>query len=118
MPSKIRSFRFCFKKLDALGRWRNEYIEKTGKGRNAKVNKLTIESYGTMTSGEFFKDIVAMRDILSSKQEMFANTVVSKLLTLAIGREINSFDREEVNQIIAKTHAQGQWHEKYAKRSS
>ena len=48
-----------------------------------------------------------MRQLLAKDKEMFCNTVASKLLTMAMGRETNAFDREQITQILKEADSKG-----------
>ena len=97
---KFDHFGFALENFDHLGRWRTEY----GDGKKLKV---PISSYGTMVSGEKFDNISDMRKLMSKDKEGFTNTVASKLLTMAMGRELNAFDREGIDRILQETKSKG-----------
>ncbi|MCH2208177.1 MAG: DUF1592 domain-containing protein [Lentisphaerales bacterium] len=99
---KFDHFGFALENFDQLGRWRTDY-------REGKKVRVPISSYGTMVTGEKFKNITEMRQLLAKNEDMFCNTVASKLLNMAMGREVNSFDREKIQDILkeAKTNGNG-----------
>ncbi|MCH2207471.1 MAG: DUF1592 domain-containing protein [Lentisphaerales bacterium] len=101
---KFDHFGFALENFDALGRWRTQYVQSVSKRKKVKV---PISSYGKMVSGDQFEDIKDMRKLLLEDEEMFCKTVTSKLLTMAMGREVNAFDREQIESIMKTAKAQG-----------
>ena len=97
---KFDHFGFALENFDHLGRWRTQY-------REGKKLRVPISSYGTMVNGEKFKNIADMRQLLANDKEAFCNTVASKLLTMAMGRETNAFDREEIKEILKEADSKG-----------
>ena len=99
---KFDHFGFALENFDHLGRWRTHYTDP-----DMKNIKIPISSYGTMINGDKFKDINEMRQLIAKDEQLFANTVASKLLTMAMGREVNAFDREEITKILDESKSQG-----------
>lgn len=99
---KFDHFGFALENFDQLGRWRTDYTD-----HEKKKIKVPISSYGTMVSGEKFKNISDMRQLLAKEEKMFSNTVASKLLTMALGRETNAFDRDDIKKILQKAKSNG-----------
>lgn len=85
---------FALESFDHIGRWRENYNEHQRKG-----TKLPVDSKGEMSDGQRFNDIVEFKKILMTKQDQFANTLTEKILTYATGREIRSFEKDEVQKI-------------------
>lgn len=85
---------FAFENFDAVGSWRN------------KDGNATIDSSGELVSGETFQDAATLRQILvSKKKEEFLNCLSGKLLTYALGRGLEMYDRcalEEMGKHLAK----------------
>ena len=99
---KFDHFGFALENFDHLGRWRTQYTE-----YKKKSIKVPISSYGTMVNGEKFKNISDMRSLLAKDEKMFRRTVASKLLTMAMGRETNAFDRDEIEKVLHKAKSNG-----------
>jgi hypothetical protein len=101
---KFDHFGFALENFDALGRWRTQYVEK---GKRKKTIRIPISSYGNMINGDKFEDVSEMRQLLTDDKEMFYETVTSKLLTMAMGRETNAFDREQIAAIMNEAKSKG-----------
>jgi hypothetical protein len=84
---------FALETFDAIGGWRSDY--------KAGSNKLPIDPSGEF-GGTSFQDIVGFKDLLLKRQPQFARNLVEKLLTHALGRELNPADRPAVRAIVEK----------------
>jgi len=75
--------------FNALGLWRsNEF-------------KQSIDISGTLLTGESFSDIRELKHILAQKHaEDFYRTLTEKMLTYALGRGLEYYDVETVDQIV------------------
>jgi hypothetical protein len=80
---------FGFENFDAVGAWR------TMDGR------FPIDPSGTLPGGVSFAGPAELRDYLrGEKAEEFCRCFVEKMLTYALGRGLESYDRCTVDQII------------------
>ena len=75
---------------DPIGRWR------TGDG------KFPVDSTGTLPSGKSFKSPEELKAILKSSKDAFAEGVTEKLLTYALGRGLERYDRAAIKSIDQK----------------
>jgi hypothetical protein len=82
---------FGFENFDAIGRWRD------------KDGQHTIDAAGKLPSGESFKSPTELITILSKRDRQFARCVTEKLLTYAIGRGLEYYDKCAVDKIVAAT---------------
>jgi hypothetical protein len=85
---------FGLENFDAIGRWR------------ARDEPLPIDSTGTLPDGSSFSSPVELAAILAKHPNAFAQCLTEKLLTFALGRELNSQDRVAaagIGQSAAKT---------------
>jgi hypothetical protein len=81
---------FGLENFDAIGAWR----EKDGES--------PIDSTGVLTTGESFKGATGLTQILAGpKQEQFITCLSEKMLTYALGRGIEYYDRPAVDKIVA-----------------
>jgi hypothetical protein len=80
---------FALENFDGLGRWRETAGPGTGK----------IDSSGVLPDGTKFGGPAGLRDILVSKRELFVDTVTERLLTYALGRGLEEYDRPVIRQI-------------------
>ena len=79
---------FGLENYDAVGAWR------TRDGNSA------VDSSGTLTSGESFQGATQLKTILKSKKNEFATALSAKLLTYALGRGLESYDKCVVQDIV------------------
>jgi hypothetical protein len=76
--------------FDAIGAWR------------AKDGQIPIDASGTLPDGRTFNGPDGLREILTSQRDAFAECVVDKLLTYALGRGLERYDRRTVREIAKK----------------
>jgi hypothetical protein len=84
---------FAFENFDAIGRFR----EKDG--------EFPIDPAGELPTGEKFSGPNELKEILKTRQNLFARCITEKLLTYALGRGLEYYDRPVVDR-IATTLAQ------------
>lgn len=87
---------FALENFDAIGRWRERY-----------ETKAEIDASSELPSGEVFEDIVGFKEALKSREEVFARTVVTKLLTYGTGRRMEAGDRGEIDRIVGELKVKG-----------
>ncbi|MBX3411893.1 MAG: DUF1592 domain-containing protein [Pirellulales bacterium] len=79
---------FGLENFDAVGRWR----EKDG--------EFPIDPSGTLPSGENFAGPAELRQILLGSSGEFRRSLAEKLLTYALGRGLEYYDRTAVDSIV------------------
>ncbi len=82
---------FGFENFDAIGRWRE------------KDKDRPIDSAGDLPSGEKFQSAHELIAILSRREEDFVRHLSSKLLTFALGRGVEYYDRVALDEIVQTT---------------
>jgi hypothetical protein len=85
---------FGLENFDAIGAWR----ELDG--------KIPIDATGRLPDGREFEGPVQLRDILKEDREAFTRTIASKLMTYALGRGLERYDRHAVKNIAKDVAAQ------------
>ena len=80
---------FALEQFDGLGAWRTEY-----------PHGAPIDASAVMPSGQTVEGLVGLRAMLLSQPEQFAGTVASKLLSFALGRQLDHHDRPFVRQVV------------------
>lgn len=90
----------CHARMDPLG-FGLENFDAIGRYRTVD-GKFPIDSSGTLPSGKSFKDAEELIRILQDDKDTFARCVVEKMLTFAIGRGLERYDRPVVNAIAHK----------------
>jgi hypothetical protein len=78
---------FAFENYDAIGAWRD------------KDGKFTIDSTGTLPSGQSFKGPKELSAILKAKEPEFRRCLAEKMLTYALGRGLEYFDKCALDDI-------------------
>jgi Protein of unknown function (DUF1592)/Protein of unknown function (DUF1588)/Protein of unknown function (DUF1585)/Protein of unknown function (DUF1587)/Protein of unknown function (DUF1595)/Planctomycete cytochrome C len=78
---------FGFENFDGIGAWRT------------REGKFAIEPSGTLPSGQTFKGPKELRVVLKQKEEEFRRCLAEKMLTYALGRGLEYYDKCAVNDI-------------------
>ncbi|MGA3190799.1 MAG: DUF1592 domain-containing protein [Bryobacteraceae bacterium] len=81
---------FGLENFDAIGRYRTE------------DGKFPIDASGTLPSGKSFSNAEELIQILQDDKDAFTRCVVEKMLTFAIGRGLERYDRPVVNAITQR----------------
>lgn len=87
--SKMDPLGFGFENFNAIGEWR----EKDG--------KFPIDASGTLPDGRAFKGPGELKTLLLHDRGAFAECVTDKLLTYALGRGLERYDKRTVRDIAA-----------------
>jgi mono/diheme cytochrome c family protein len=80
---------FGLENFDAVGAWR------------ANDGKFAVDSTGSLPDGRSFKGPDGLKTILKADRSAFAQCLTSKLLTYALGRGLEGYDRATVKEITA-----------------
>ena len=92
--SKMDVLGFGLENYDAIGRWRT--ID----------GKFPVDSTGSFPNGKSFNGPAEMKTLLRDNLADFTRTLAEKLLTYALGRGIEGFDRRTVQDLVRQTIAQ------------
>jgi hypothetical protein len=88
---KIDPLGFALENFDAIGGWRDEYEK-----------KMPVDASGQLPGGERFSDVRQLRTLLVKQHDKFNRCLTEKLLTYALGRELEIGDRPATDKIIAE----------------
>jgi hypothetical protein len=88
---KIDPLGFALENFDAIGGWRDKYEEKT-----------PIDSAGKLPGGNLFRTVPEFRKLLVDRQDQFNRCLTEKLMTYALGRELEVGDRPSVDEILTE----------------
>ncbi|MFK7883419.1 MAG: DUF1592 domain-containing protein [Phycisphaerales bacterium] len=77
--------------FDAIGRWRDR--DESG----------PIDAAGTLPGGTAFTGPTELKQILLAREDLFADNLTRKLLTYALGRGLEPFDRPTVRRILTQS---------------
>jgi mono/diheme cytochrome c family protein len=79
---------FAFENYDAVGAWRT------------KDGKFDIDPSGVLPDGRSFKGPAELKALLKGQKDLFGRCLAEKLLTYALGRGLEYYDRCAVDQIL------------------
>jgi len=88
--SKMDPLGFGLENYDGIGQWRT------------MDGKFPIDSSGKLPSGKSFTTPAQMKEILRSNPDAFAQCMGEKMLTYALGRGLERYDRPAVKKIVAR----------------
>ena len=88
---KIDPLGFALENFDAVGKWRENY-----------QGKLDIDSAGSLPGGDRFRSLPEFRKLLLARQDQFNRCITEKLLTYALGRQLDINDRPGVDHILSQ----------------
>jgi Protein of unknown function (DUF1592)/Protein of unknown function (DUF1588)/Protein of unknown function (DUF1585) len=87
--SVIDSLGFALENFDAIGAWRT--VDELGK---------PVDATGTTVSGARVDGLSGLRALLLEQPDQFPRTVTDKLLSYALGRRLDYYDRPAVRKIV------------------
>jgi hypothetical protein len=88
---KLDPLGFGFENFDGIGGWRT------------KDGKFDIDSSGVLPDGKTFKGPAELRSILKGRSQEFCRCLSEKMLTYALGRGLEYYDKCAVYDIEART---------------
>lgn len=94
--AKMDDMGFAFENFNAIGAWRT------------KDGEFAVDSAGTLPDGRKFNGPSELKKLLKEQKELVARNVAEKLLTYALGRGLEWYDKRPVDQIVAGT-AKGEY---------
>lgn len=91
--SRLDPLGFGLENFDGIGAWRTQ------------DNKQAIDSSGVLPGGEKFSGPAELRKVLLGKADLFRQCLAEKLLTFALGRGLEYYDKCALDEIVnaAKT---------------
>jgi mono/diheme cytochrome c family protein len=93
----------CHKLMDPIG-FALENFDPVGRWRTAELN-APIDASGVLYDGTKFQGAVEFRQVLLSHSEQYIRTLTEKLLTYALGREVQYYDAPAVRKITREAAA-------------
>ena len=91
--SKMDPIGFSFENFSAIGQWRD------------KDGKWPIDASGKLPTGETFNGAIELETIYLKDPQIFIECVTDKLMTYALGRGLERYDRPTVKQIVKRISA-------------
>ena len=98
---KIDPLGFALESFDPIGRERKFYHNEMGEVINE------VDTSGNLPTGQSFQDLVELKQVLLERKEYFAKCLTEKMLTYALGRQLNFGDRGTVSQILEELEDRG-----------
>ena len=92
--SRMDPLGFAMQNFDAIGKWRDE------------EGGTVIDASGALPDGRSFDGLSELRDLLLLRPEEFVTTVTEKLLTYALGRGVEYYDRPAIRRIVRESESQ------------
>jgi hypothetical protein len=86
--SKMDPIGFAFENYDAIGVWRD------------KDGRFDIDPSGVLPDGKAFKGPAELKSILRGKKDLFGRCLAEKMLTYALGRGLEFYDKCAVDKIL------------------
>jgi hypothetical protein len=93
----------CHVRMDPLG-FALENFDAIGKWRSAE-DGVPVDASAALPDGRKFEGVAGLRKLLLSNRGQFAGTVTEKLVTYALGREVEYYDRPAVRKITREAAA-------------
>ena len=88
--SRMDVLGFGLENYDGIGQWRS------------KDGKFDLDTSGIMPNGKSFQNPAEMRVVLQSELPDFARCITEKMLTYALGRGLERYDRRAIESITKK----------------
>ncbi len=95
----------CHSRMDVLGFGLENY-DATGKWRT-RDGKFPVDGSGTLPNGKSFSSPVEMRVLLLADLQDFSRCLTEKMLTYALGRGLQQYDKRTVSEIGRKLTSSG-----------
>lgn len=91
----------CHKKMDPIG-FAFENFDAIGRYRKSE-HGVSIDASGRLDSGESFENAAELRSIFANqKSDLFIRCVAEKMLTYALGRGLEYYDKRPVDKIVER----------------
>ena len=87
---KMDPLGFAFENFDAIGAWRDK-----------DAGGFAIDASGVLPDGKSFKGAAGLKAVLDTKRDLFLRNLANKTLTYALGRGLEYYDRQAVEQIVS-----------------
>jgi hypothetical protein len=91
---------FALENLDGIGKWRD---------LGGDEGTEPIDTAGVLPDGTKFDGPAGLRDVLISRHDLFVENFVERLLTYAIGRGTEEYDRPIIRRIAREAAPGDKW---------
>jgi hypothetical protein len=86
--NKMDPIGFAFENYDAVGAWRKQ------------DGPFAIDPAGTLPDGRSFQGPAELKKLLKAQKDLFGRCLAEKMLTFALGRGLEYYDRCAVDRIV------------------
>jgi hypothetical protein len=87
--TRMDALGFAFENFNAIGAWRT------------KDGDFPIDPSGILPDGRSFKGPAELKVVLKEQKDLFARCLAEKMLTYALGRGLEPYDRRAVEKVVA-----------------
>lgn len=101
----VASCAACHNRLDPIG-LSFEHFDAVGKWRQDESGR-PIDASGVLPTGEPLTGAADLKRVVLARSDQFIETLTAKMLTYALGRGVEPFDRPAIRRIAARTRAEG-----------
>jgi len=91
----------CHKVLDPIG-FGLENFDAIGRWRDKNTAGVSIDSAGSLPSGESFSTPAQLKRLLAQRKEDVARNLTERLMAYALGRTLEGYDEVVVDQLMVK----------------
>jgi len=88
----------CHAQMDPIGFGLENY-DAIGAWRDRDINNVIIDASGTLPDGETFDGAAGLKAILMSRKDEFCRCLTDRMLTYALGRGTEAYDRPMEDKI-------------------
>ena len=80
---------------------RGLHFDPVGQWRTADADGAPLDTRGVLADGSKVDGPVALRNVILSRPEAFATTLTERIMTYALGRGLEYYDRRAVDAVTA-----------------
>jgi Protein of unknown function (DUF1592)/Protein of unknown function (DUF1588)/Protein of unknown function (DUF1587)/Protein of unknown function (DUF1595)/Protein of unknown function (DUF1585) len=91
---------FALENLDGIGKWRD---------LGGDEGTEPIDPSGVLPDGSKFDGPAGLRDVLANRRDLFVENFVERLLTYAVGRGVEEYDRPIIRKIAREAAPGDKW---------
>jgi hypothetical protein len=89
----------CHAPMDPLG-FALEHFDAVGAFRTADEGNTAVDASGSLPDGQTFEGLAGLRAVLAARQQQFVGTVAERLMSYALGRGVEAYDRPALRRIV------------------
>jgi hypothetical protein len=101
---RIDPLGFALENYDSTGRWRDRYDSRLAAAKKHKLaldeSTFRVDASDQLADGRRFRDVTELKQLLLARKDDFARCLATKLLSYALGREIATHQRADVDQVV------------------